>query len=131
MLDSPLDGVDQDGHQEVIPVPCIGYAPPPGLPNTQLTPGQVNAIRDWASDHFSNFGPSFVWVIRHDTQSLLNLFRKSKTPMPDAGSKRGGRRPSADVRAKADKAATDSSGKLRCSYCGQELTTEPGKPNSR
>ena len=37
------------------------------------------------------------------------------------------RRPSADVRAKADQAATGEDGKLRCAYCGKELTKNRAK----
>lgn len=41
------------------------------------------------------------------------------------------RRPSADVKKQADAAATGADGKQQCAYCQQELTNEPGKPNSK
>lgn len=41
------------------------------------------------------------------------------------------RRPSSDVRAKADQKATGEDGKTRCSYCGKEVTNEPGHSNSK
>jgi RHS repeat-associated protein len=39
---NPLSKADRDGHQEAIPFPCIGCAPPPGTPSNQLTPEKVN-----------------------------------------------------------------------------------------
>lgn len=44
---------------------------------------------------------------------------------------RGSRRPSREVKDAADQAATDENGNLRCQYCGQGLTTDPGQGNSR
>ncbi len=41
------------------------------------------------------------------------------------------RRPSAATRSMADAAATDAQGKLRCQYCGRELTPQSGQANSR
>lgn len=45
--------------------------------------------------------------------------------------KKRSRTPSAETKRQADAAATDADGTLRCQYCGQELTTEYGHPNSR
>ncbi len=44
---------------------------------------------------------------------------------------RKSRRPSADTKKKADEAATDENGDLRCQYCGDKLTDQPGSPKSR
>lgn len=60
-------------------------------------------------------------------------------PLPPSTSQQGAvdtttmesRRPSADVRRRADEAATGADGKLHCAYCGRELTTESGRSNSR
>jgi HNH endonuclease len=41
------------------------------------------------------------------------------------------RKPSAETRRKADQKAQDKDGKLKCKYCGTEMTTKAGKPNSR
>ncbi|QNP48906.1 RHS repeat-associated core domain-containing protein [Diaphorobacter aerolatus] len=41
------------------------------------------------------------------------------------------RRPDKDTRDQADEQATDENGRLRCQYCGDVLTTEPGQGNSR
>jgi RHS repeat-associated protein len=41
------------------------------------------------------------------------------------------RAPSKGTKEAADAEATDENGKLRCQYCGTELTKEPGKSNSR
>jgi hypothetical protein len=41
------------------------------------------------------------------------------------------RAPSKGTKEAADAQATDENGKLRCQYCGTELTKEPGHPNSR
>ncbi|TFY97107.1 RHS repeat-associated core domain-containing protein, partial [Ramlibacter humi] len=50
---------------------------------------------------------------------------------PTDSGDRGSRRPSKETRDKADQQATDSNGDLRCQYCGDKLTMEPGHENSR
>jgi 5-methylcytosine-specific restriction endonuclease McrA len=72
-------------------------------------------------------GEAALTVIFGGSNRLLSAGEEA---VPE-GIVQGSRRPTAAVRRQVDAAATDAEGKLRCQYCGQELTTDYGYPNSR
>jgi hypothetical protein len=94
----------------------------------------------------SGFAAAFDNLVSPDPQLSAETVRKNadlgydfasgspvaaKSAKNAAGDVARARKPSSEVRRQSDAAATDAEGKLRCQYCGQELTTKPGAPNSR
>jgi RHS repeat-associated protein len=72
-------------------------------------------------------GTGSVLTIGAGVQSIDNGLVLLNQKQGDNGPRNFG----AQARAQADAAATDANGILRCSYCDEPMTTEPGYANSR
>ncbi len=70
--------------------------------------------------------------IQGATQSLMSSGSGSGGAPKAAGSGGGAgpRRPSAAQRDQTFERSKDAAGKPRCTYCGKEITREPGRPNT-
>jgi hypothetical protein len=77
--------------------------------------------------------PHFDRALKAWSSLSTNSVKADPTPGADnAGDQNANpRAPSKRTKEAADGQATDENGKLRCQYCGTELTKEPGQPNSR
>ena len=137
---NPYRFVDPDGRQAmwVTPPPGLAASAPPTLSGKPSEAQQIRNLEGFGSSSslpsmaLPSFGASDVVNFLLGGIPAVLQERSSNLIFNDGGDKvQGSRVPGAETRRKADSAATDDRGVLRCQYCGVELTDRPGSPNSR